>query len=141
MFASKINAQFPRFISYRPDPGANPLTHFLPKGSSKVGAGQGNWSSGNPQLANASMVINGNENVDQPSSPSKAQCETVAATQLSTRRTPTIQETGCICLPLVRRQLQAEAFHNFRHYHVCLVEHSTKQYQTSFKKWKNYCNS
>ena len=67
-----------------------------PKGSSKAGAGKSHRSSGNPQMANSGMVLDGNcnENADQlPSSPT-AQCQATSVTQPHTRSTSTTQETG-----------------------------------------------
>ena len=124
MFASRLNKQFPRYISFRPDTGAylvdafsaqwNELNgyYFPPfqcdsKGPSKTGTRQSHGDSGNPQMANSGVVLNGYENADKLPIPSAAQCQTTSVAQPPTESTSIAQETGPSHLPLIREQLHA----------------------------------
>ena len=79
--------------------GMNLLVIIFPiqcdsKGSSKTGTRQSHGGSGNPQMANSGVVVNGYESADKLPSPSAAQCQTTYVTQPLAERTSITQETG-----------------------------------------------
>ncbi|CAB4015392.1 Hypothetical predicted protein [Paramuricea clavata] len=122
-------------------PGKYNICHF--KSSSETGAGQGNRSNSNPQMAHPGVVFHGNEDADQLSSSSTAQCQTVIATKPPTRNTPLTQETGSASMSLVRGQLQTSGLSTTASdIFMCAWRDGTKkQYQTYLTQWENYCNS
>ena len=79
------------------------------KGSSKTGTRQSHGDSGDSQMANSGVVLNGHENADKLPSPSAAQCQTTFVTQPPTESTSITQETGPSHLPLIWEQLHASS--------------------------------
>ncbi|XP_068738588.1 uncharacterized protein [Montipora capricornis] len=113
------------------------------KGSSKTGTRQSHGDSGDPQMANSGVVLNGYENADKLPSPSAAQCQTTFVTQPPTKSTSITQETGPFHLLLIREQLHASGLSQAASDIIlCTWRNGTKkQYRTYLSKWGNYCSS
>ena len=71
------------------------------KGSSKTGTRQSQGDSGDPQMANSVVVLNGYENADKLPSPYAAQCQTTFVAQPPTESTSITQETGPSHVPRI----------------------------------------
>lgn len=116
MFALSLNKQFPRKISFRPDPGTylrdgfsaqwNELNGYyfspysvIPNVLQKTGTRQSHGDSGNPQMVNSCVVLHGY--ADKLPSPPAAQYQTTSVTQPLTDSTSIAQETGPSHLPLM----------------------------------------
>ena len=151
MFASRLNKQFPRYISFRPDPGAYLVDafpahdqwkelngyYFSPftcdsKGSSKTRTRQSHGDSGHPQMANSGVVLNDYENADKMPSPSAPQCQTTSVTPPSTESTSITLESGPSRLPLIWEQLHTSGLSQAASDIIlCTWRNGTKkQYQT-----------
>ena len=159
MFASRLNKQFPRYISFRPDPVAYLVDAFpaqwkelngyyfspfsvIPKVLQKLEQDKATGDSGHPQMANSGVVLNDYENADKMPSPSAPQGQTTSVTPPSTQSTSITLESGPSRLPLIWEQLHASGLSQAASDIIlCTWRNPTKkQYRTYLSKSGNYCN-
>ena len=160
MFASRTNAQYKNYVSYRCDPGAIAIDafsvywHFLSilcfpsfqfdnKGTTENRTRPSNGSNRCTKLANTDMVLKISENVDCESCNSTDGKDNPELAITSRNNTSAVQETENVNLPCVGEYLQNTGVSEKAKTLILGAwrKGTQKQYKTYLEKWRQYCNT
>ncbi|XP_028404044.1 uncharacterized protein LOC114526666 [Dendronephthya gigantea] len=137
LFASRINKQFNRYVSYRPDPDAECDTGNANKNSK----GQGRGNSSNTRLADPMLVREGLQTNEAKTRPLEEKQNLTNITIPPQRDPPNMAETKSNGVSIIRESLDRYELSKTA---KDILEASwrlgtSRQYQTYLSKWQEYC--
>ena len=157
LFASRVNCQITKFVSWKPQPEAYAVNvfsldwHFkpycfptfsiIPRVVQKISPDKSYSIGCNSKLANPTVLCNSDEHVSKQSHLRKKEQETVTNAKQTRGNPQNLEQIGPTCMSVVRRSIAHQGLSG-RTSDIFLAgwrRNTTKQYNVYLRKWEIYC--
>ena len=159
LFASRLNRQFLRYVSYKPDLDAEAVNAFtmswsdvifcafppfciIPSVLQKNHQGQNKRDTGRPRLAQSAVVPNIGKGTNAETRPRVTERESTCLANKPGSKTQTAEGSTFDYMRSIRKRLRISGFSQTASSVICSSWHSgtSRQYATYIARWKRYAN-